>query len=243
MWNRIVNTALVYPFLLLGTIASFALGLLLSVKVLLPLLNIACSYAVLYSLLASGQRNKAFRAMLFWALCMGVVGVWTCLHFPDRAEASILQGKAYQEEMFQWIKTGIGAEGNPMQFVPQHLLHFVIFTALSIFTGSLLSLAMGAVLMNYMSFYVSNVIHASHDQMLAILMGWHPWSIIRVASFVILGVILGEPVICKFSGRDYDDYAGARPFFWAALTGLVVDIAMKAVLAPWWGITLRKLIS
>jgi hypothetical protein len=73
-------------------------------------------------------------------------------------------------------------------------------------------------------------------------MGWHPWSIIRIISFVILGVILGEPLICKITGRDYE-YVGVRPFLWGAIGGLILDILMKAILAPWWGITLRRLIS
>jgi hypothetical protein len=144
--------------------------------------------------------------------------------------------------MFQWIRTGSGAEGDPLQFVPQHLLHIVVFSALSVLSGSVLSLLMGAVLMNYMSFYVASVILASNDRLLAALIGWHPWSIIRVISFVILGVILGEPLICKIAKREYN-YLGARPFLRLALAGLVVDILLKGLLAPWWGLTLRKMIS
>jgi hypothetical protein len=242
MWNRVLTPPYLYIYLLIGTIAATALGFLLESKLLLPLLQIAVSYPVLYSLLYRELRIRAMAAMLFWAFCMGTVTVAASVSFRDLASHSIIHGNVYAEEMFHWIKTGEGAEGNPVQFVPQHLLHFVVFALLSLLTGSLLSLLMGSVLMNYMSFYVASVILASHDRFTAALLAWHPWSVIRVISFVILGVILGEPMLCKIQKRDYE-YAGMRIYFWIALNGLVLDVLMKAFLAPWWGLELRKLIS
>jgi hypothetical protein len=168
--------------------------------------------------------------------------VYSSMMEPVRAAQSIYNGTSYVQEMFQWIRTGIGAEGDPLKFVPIHLFHIIIFCFLSAVSASLLSLLMGALLMNYMAFYVASVIQASHHAQLAVCMGWHPWSIIRIISFVILGVILGEPLICKITGRDYE-YVGVRPFLWGAIGGLILDILMKAILAPWWGITLRRLIS
>jgi hypothetical protein len=100
---------------------------------------------------------------------------------------------------------------------------------------------MGAFLMNYMSYYVGSLIAASSDPLLATMMGWHPWSVIRVMSFVILGVILAEPTICKIAKRDYN-YSEIRPFFWAAITGIALDLVIKALLAPWWGLMLRKIL-
>jgi hypothetical protein len=241
MWNKIVSSLLVYPLLLAGVVISYVIGFALSNKILLPLLNIAFTYPILYRIVADGKRNRAFAPMLFWALCMGVVGVTFVLRFPDKAADSIIYGKTYATEMFQWIRTGIGTESNPWQFLPQHLLHFSLFAILSLLTASIASLVMGAVLMNYMNYYAASVIHASQMNPIVILMAWHVWAIVRVASYVILGVILGEPGICRLSGRDYD-YEGARPYFWIALTGLVVDIALKTILAPWWSDTLRKLI-
>ena len=242
MWNKLLSPPLLYLFLLIGTIVATVAGIFLQNKFLLPLLQIAVAYPVLYALLIRRLRKRAIAAMLFWALCLGVVTVATCVRFPDEGARSIVHGSTYTNQMFQWIKTGEGAEGNPLQFVPQHLIHFVVFVLLSLLTGSLLSLLMGALLMNYMSFYVSSVILASNDRLMGALMGWHPWSVIRVASFVILGVILAEPMICRIQKMDYE-YAEVRPFFWAALNCLVVDILMKTFLAPWWGLELRRLIS
>jgi hypothetical protein len=241
MWNKLLFSRLLYLYLLAGTIAVIALGFLSGNRFALPVLQIAVSYPVLYSLLVKKARIRAFSAMLFWALCVGTVMVVASVYYSGQAAKTIIHGTAYAQEMFHWIKTGQGAEGNPLQFVPQHLLHFVIFCVLSLLTGSILSLLMGAILMNYMSFYVASVISASNDKLLASLMGWHPWAIIRVASFVVLGVILAEPLICKIKKLDYE-YAGVRRYYWMALHGLVLDVILKALLAPWWGLTLRKLL-
>jgi len=241
MWNRLLSSGLLYPYLLLGTIAATALGFLSGSRLALPVLQIAISYPVLYTLLVQRMRPRALVVMLFWAMCVGIVMVIASVHYPVQAANSIFHGTAYVQEMFHWIKTGEGAEGNPLQFVPQHLLHFVIFCLLSLLTGSVLSLLMGALLMNYMSFYVASVIRGSHDKLLACLMGWHPWAIIRVASFVVLGVILAEPMICKIKKLDYE-YASVRRYYWLALHGLVADVILKALLAPWWGLTLRGLL-
>lgn len=241
MWKKLVESPLVYLLLFLSVIASIWLGFLTSNKYLLPLLNIAFAYPVLFTLLAEDQRLKAILTMLFWALCMGVFMVIASVNDPSRAATTIFHGTSYAQEMLHWIRTGEGAEGNPLLFIPIHLFHIVVFCVLSAVSASFLSLLMGALLMNYMAFYVASLIDASHHSMMAIWMGWHPWSVIRVISFVILGVILGEPMICKITNRDYD-YSQARIFLWISIGGLILDVLMKSLLAPWWGITLRKLI-
>lgn len=241
MWNRLLNSPLLYIYLFAGTVASTALGFLAGSKILLPLLNIAVSYPVLFSLMAAEKRKRAVGAMLFWAFCMAAVAVWASVRFPAHAEASIFHGRAYADEMLQWIRTGEGAEGDPARFAPQHLLHFIVFVALSIFSGSILSLLMGALLMNYMCFYVGVLIRTSVDPAMAAIMGWQPYAIIRVLSYVMLGVILGEPMMCRWTKRDYE-YGELRPFFWAGIIGVILDILIKSLVAPWWGATLRTII-
>jgi hypothetical protein len=241
MWNKLLCSPLLFLYLFAGTIVAVAAGFAIQNEYLLPAFQIAVAYPVLYSLLAQKKRIRAIWAMLFWALCVAIVMITSSVHFYDRAGNSIIHGRAYVREMFYWIKTGIGAESNPWQFVPQHLLHFVVFAILSVLTASILSLFMGAILMNYMSFYVASVIRASSNELLACLMGWHVWAILRVASFVLLGVILAEPTICRIKKMDYE-YASIRKYYWLALHGLVLDVILKTLLAPWWSEMLRRIV-
>lgn len=242
MWIKLVHSSYLYPFLLIATLISVVAGILSRNAILLPVLNVLVAYPVLFTLVVRQERKRAVAAMLFWALCMGVFAVIACVSFPSEASGAVFHGPEYRDEMHRWIKTGAGAEGDPRQFIPQHVLHFGIFAILSVVSAGVLSLLMGAVLMNYMSFYVSSVILASSDTWTAVWMGWHPWSILRVISFVILGVLLSEPLISKVVRRPYR-LQGTAPFLWIALSGLVLDILIKALLAPWWGVTLRGLIE
>ncbi|HSE42540.1 MAG TPA: hypothetical protein VLH08_17365 [Acidobacteriota bacterium] len=242
MWNKLVHSPAIFLYLFLGTAISIAIGFWSHNQYLMPLLNVLVPYPVMYKLLAEEKRKRAFATMLFWALCTGVLTTWAVVHFYDQATAAIFHGAAYKQEMFHWIRTGEGAEGNPARFVPQHLIHFVIFCVLSAVSAGFLSLLMGAFLMNYMSYYVGSLIANSSDPFLASMMGWHPWSAVRVASFVLLGVMIAEPTICKIVKRDYN-YSEIRPYFWAAITGIALDVVMKALLAPWWGLTLRKILQ
>jgi hypothetical protein len=242
MWNKLLLSPLLYAYLAAGVLVATAFGLILPGKFPLPVLQVAAAYPVMYGLLARGRRGRAIVAMLWWALLLGVTMVTACVWAPDAGARNILNGTEYRQEMFDWIRTGQGAEGSPALFIPQHLLHLAVFLALSLTSASLLSLLMGAVLMNYMSFYVAALILAAGDTPVAILMGWHPWSIIRVAAFVLLGVVLGEPLVCRISGRPYE-FAGVRRYMALGAAGVVCDIVMKALLAPWWGLTLRNLIS
>lgn len=241
MLNKLASSPLVFVYLAVAVILSTAIGFLVESKIFLPILNIAGAYPVLFFLLKDGRRTRAVWLMLFWAFSLTVIVICATIWFPQRAAASILNGTQYWNEMLQWIQTGVGTESTPLRFIPQHFLHFLIFFGLSLLTASILSLLMGAVLMNYMSFYVGNLISISHDSFLAALMGWHPWAVLRVISFVVLGVILGEPMVCILTGRNFE-LTESKRLLWIALAGLVVDIVLKALLAPWWGQKLRSLV-
>lgn len=193
----------------------------------------------MFSLLKRGRRARAAGAMLWWAFMLGIIMVALITRFHETTGRAIFHGPEYVDEMFRWVRTGIGAEGTPSMFIPQHLLHTGIFIVLSLVSGGLLSLVMGSMLMNYMSFYVGSLILNSRNTGLAILMGWHPWSIFRVAGFVVLGVILAEPLICRITGRPYQS-GDVRKYVLFVVAALLTDAIMKALLAPWWGSILHR---
>ncbi len=153
----------------------------------------------------------------------------------------MLHGTAYWDEMSRWLETGQGREADPAEFLPQHLLHAALFIALSLATASLVSIAFGAVLMNYMAYYVARVVLLTPARpVLAGLLAWHPWSVVRVASYVVLGVCLAEPLLARIGGGGWPA-AGRRRWIAAAVAGLLLDAALKAALAPHWHALLRSL--
>jgi hypothetical protein len=66
-----------------------------------------------------------------------------------------------------------------------------------------------------------------------VILGWHPWAVIRVISFVTLGVVLSAPVLSRL-GKFTMDLRAARPLVMVASAGLVVDVLLKWLLAPAW---------
>jgi hypothetical protein len=221
-----------------ATAASYVLGWVAGAPWLLPILNTLAAFPVMVACLRGGAVRRAVAVMLVWALVMAVCATALSWWRPDGSERLILNGAAYRQEMFAWVRTGIGAESEPSRFLPQHLLHGSVFAALSLATGSALSMPMGAVLMNYMGHYVGTLAARSATPLATALLAWPPWALVRVASFVVLGVVLAGPVLGRVFGFAFA-WRDQRRLLAAGLAGLVVDATVKWLLAPWWSEMLR----
>jgi hypothetical protein len=225
-----------------ATVLSYALGWAIGLPVLLPFLNAAVAWWRMAVELSRGQLRRAIAVMLVWALTMGVVSTimaasgWS--RRPDGGE--LFLRAAYRDEMFQWVRTGVGAESTPSTFVPRHLGYAAVFTATSAATGGLLSMPMGAVLMNQMGEYVGAMARASAHPFASAVLGWHPWAVVRVIGFVILGVVLSGVVLSRIMRFPYSLRAERR---WLQVGAglLVLDLALKAALAPAWATLLKGL--
>lgn len=220
-------------------LVTFPLGLLAGGGWVLPALNAAPGYLAMAFLLVRGRRTAAIATVLAWAAALGLAGTVTLALWPRPPDPLVLNGPAYRDEMFRWILTGVGREGSWRAFLPQHVLHLALFVALSLATASALSILMGAVLMGYMSFYVAALSRAGVPAGTVLLFGWQPWAIARVAAFCILGAVLAEPLLSRWSGYRYEGWAAMRRWVLLAVAGILADWILKAALAPLWGRTLR----
>lgn len=226
--------------LVLATLASYPIGLALGQPWLLPLLNTVPAYALMVERLRAGRRAEAVRAMLVWAAALAVFATRAFTLWPRSPDALVLNGPAYREEMLRWIRTGEGAEGHWRLFLPQHLVHLAAFVVLCLATASAASITMGAVLMNYMAFYVSSLARAGAPAWAVVLLGWQPWALCRVAAFSTLGVVLAEPILVRLGVAPRTPGRG-RYVAWAA-AGILADWTLKVTLAPAWGSWLRALL-
>jgi hypothetical protein len=222
------------PWVVLATAASYPLALILGGGVLLPVLNTAAAYAAMVVLLRSGRRRSAVILMLAWAATLAVCATVTFAIWPTDPGPLVVNGPRYRDEIFHWIHTGEGREGRPAEFIPQHVLHLAGFVALSLATASAASMTLGAALMNYMGYYVASLHRAGAGTAATVLLGWQPWAISRVAAFVVLGVVLAEPVLSRVRPYSYPGLRAARPYLIAAAAGIAADWLLKALLAPRW---------
>ncbi|MCU1385361.1 MAG: hypothetical protein JWL71_4058 [Acidobacteria bacterium] len=222
------------PFAIVATtVASYAAGWLIGVPILLPILNALASVPFMVLALKRGDLRLAVARMLLWALTMGIAATLLSYALPARTGTLFVRGEAYQKEMFAWVLTGEGAESTPSQFIPQQAGHAVLFSALALATGGAAAMPMGAVLMNYMGHYVGVLAATSRRPALTMILGWHPWAVIRVISFVVIGVVLSTPVLSRV-GKFRVDRLAARTLLRWACAGLLADVGLKTLLAPAW---------
>lgn len=230
---------MIWIFLIVATPVVTVAGYFSGLPWLLPILQIAPAYPLLVFDLREGRRGRAILRMLVWAALLAVTVEALALHYPERGAGAVFHGAAYRDEMIQWIRSGEGKESNPAAFLPEHALHLGAFVALSLATASLGSLLMGALLMNYMSFYVGSLMAVSERPWVALQYGWPPWAILRVVAFVILGVVLAGPLLRRITGTRFS-WADQKGYLAAAAAGIVLDVVLKATLAPAWGRILRS---
>jgi uncharacterized membrane protein len=225
-----------------ATLLSYAAGWAIGVPALLPILNTLASFPFMVLALKRGDLRLAVARMLLWALTMGVTATLLSYARPAQTGTLFLRGESYRAEMFAWVLTGHGAESMPSQFIPQQVGHAALFSGLALATGGAAAMPMGAVLMNYMGHYVGTLAASSRRPALTMILAWHPWAVIRVISFVVIGVVLAAPllsVLMKFR----IDRAAARTLLIVSVAGLVADIVLKTLLAPAWQRLLLKTVG
>jgi len=225
-----------------ATCLSYALAWLIRVPAIVPALNTLPAFPFLYLALREGRTLRAVGEMLAWAATLGACATIVSYLDPIAAGRLFINGEAYRREMFFWVLTGVGAESNPTQFVPTHAFHAGVFCLLSFVSASILSMPMGAVLMNYMGHYVGALAAVSRHPLLTGFAAWVPWSLVRIASYVTLGVVLAGPMASRLLGFQYR-LRDHRRALAVGFLGLAVDIAVKAALAPAWHRLLRGLVG
>ncbi len=230
------------PLIVLSTLLSYAVGWAIGVPVLLPILNTLASFPFMVLALRRGDLRLAVARMLLWALTMGVVATMLSYARPAQTGTLFLRGEAYQKEMFAWVLTGQGAESTPSQFIPQQAGHAALFSALTLTTGGVAGMPMGAVLMNYMGHYVGTLAATSARPVLTMIIGWHPWAVIRVISFVVIGVVLSAPMLSSIGRFRVDWTLGRTLLIWAGV-GLIADVVLKTLLAPAWQHLLLRIVG
>jgi hypothetical protein len=216
-----------------ATLVSYALGWAIGVPILVPILNTLASFPFMVLALKRGEVRVAVARMLVWALAMGVTATFVSYARPEQTGLLFLRAQAYRTEMFTWVLTGTGPESTPSQFIPQQIGHAAMFAGLALATGGALAMPMGAVLMNYMGHYVGTLSETSAHPALTMLLAWHPWAVIRVISFVAIGVVLSAPLLSRIAKFHVDWSAARRLLVWSC-AGLVLDVLLKTLLAPTW---------
>ena len=228
----LLTAALLCAGAILANAASFIFG----IGWLTPFLGAAVPYPLFLQQVRRSRYASALGWMLVWAVFHSVATIVATGIAPAQAAAAIPSGPPYVEEMFHWIRTGEGAEGSLALFLPIHLKHYILFCLLSLVTASSAALVLGTWMLDYMNFYVAQLMQASVSPWLAALVGWPLWSYLRVIGFITTGIALTVPAINLLA--RIQRRASTQSFPWQVLgvgIGFVLaDIVVKATVAPFW---------
>lgn len=235
--SRVVKIALLLG---IGSVLTTGTSLAFRHPVLTPILGAAVPYPIFLWKLRRGEYGSCFAWMLVWGVIQSGVVIVATIGVPEAATLAIWKGSTYSAEMFHWIQTGEGAEGSLSLFLPIHLRDYLLFCGLSLMTVSSAALVLGTLQLNYMNFYVAELIQHSVHPVLAMAVAWPLWSILRVIGFILTGIALGAVALagwCRWRG----EIQGRIPWrYWGIGVGFVVaDVVVKAGLAPVWRQLLR----
>ncbi len=219
-------------YVLVSTPAAILLGLLLG-RWPLPLVQACFAFPVFHGLVVRKRIGRAALAMTGWAALTALLVVYLTIRAPEYLGDRVLMGESYRREMFTWVATGVGKEGDIRQFLPQHVLHFVLFAVCTTVTGGFLGLAMGSILMNYMSFYVGSLLLQSQDFNAVAMLAWPPWAAVRVLAYILTATALAALAYDRV-GLCSIDLARVKRLLLAGGALLLLDVLLKWSLAPVW---------
>lgn len=242
----IENGSLVALYIVITVFLGWIIGVIVGQKALLPVLTAALFYPIFAHRLMRSRLGSASGWAMFWVFCMTVAGIAFTISWPrifsgawaGKVDQAVAQGGEYTKNMFVWIDSGVGAESDPSRFIPMQLRNLGWFVMGSAFSGGALGLIFGAMQLNYMNFYVGELAIYSHSPFLAVLLGWPPYSLVRVVGFIILATGLAAPLVCLVTHRKIP-WAKAVRF---AVIGVVLaglDLLLKWMIAPMWREVLR----
>jgi len=225
------------PALVVAVGAATCLGMWLRIPWLLPALQALAGYPFFASACAGAAPGRAAGRVLIFALIAGAVVTALVANAPrDHYASAVPFGVAYRDDMLAFIRSGglRGEEATPALFLPRHAVHFVGFVILSFVTAGFGALALGAWLLDYMSYYVGSLVALAAqggDPQRTLLLSWAPYALVRVLGYALAGSGLATLALAPRS-------SGKRAAWLALAAGAglaVVDVIAKAQLAPWYG--------
>lgn len=134
--------------------------------------------------------------------------------------AAILPGAAdYWDQTRHWVRTGEDPEYQWATWLPRHLVLFAAAVGCGLATLGLVAFVRGVEQVDLMNFYVGRMAAQSDSPALAVLCGWHPWSVLRGLAYTVLVFEATSWVLSRVTGRPLST-PRRRAARWALGTGL-----------------------
>lgn len=224
---------------LLGVLCGmvgFRIGWRSRSRIGLPLVQATIGAVAFVAAWSAAGPGRAAIAVLGWALGNSMVAIPTFRDDPVATDARVVRAAPYRAEMLAWLATGRGPEATPWRTAGRHALELAAYLVAAVASMNLLSIAMGAVLLNYMNAWVASLLCAARRPWTVRCLAWNVWSVVRVAAYVVLGVVAAWPLASRTA--LVVPWSAVQPLAIAGAAGVVLDLALKLSLSRACGRTL-----
>jgi hypothetical protein len=164
-----------------------------------------------------------------WAIGTTLYSIHLFKKQRDRIDERVLRARAYRESMFAWLRSGRGPESQPLITARTHLMELLLYLAAATLTANLLSIVMGAILLNHMNAYVSVLLLSARRKWTVRLLAWNSWSVVRVGAYIMLGSASAAPLAGWFGYPA--SLTRVRWLLYMGGIGVVLDLVLKLLLS------------
>jgi len=218
---------------LLCGLVGFRLGWRSGQRIALPLIQGALGWVGFATAWRVGGAFAGADAILGWAAGTTVISLGRFRREPETVDRIVLRAVPYRAAMFEWLRTGRGPEARPFRTALEHARELAIYLIAAVSSANLLSIAMGAVLLNYMNAYVARLGESARRRWVVRLLAWNVWSIVRVVAYVLLGVAAAAPLAER---AGFPANPEQMKLLWlAGLGGAALDLILKLSLSRFCG--------
>jgi hypothetical protein len=156
-----------------------------------------------------------------------VVAVALVATDPAGMAPVLTDGMAYWEKSRAWIETGVCPEYDLSWWIPAHMQLLVLMVAHTYLSLGLATFWQGLHEVDLMNYYVGELVAHSRSPWLAVLLGWHPWSVCRGVGYLFLTYEVASLSLSRLTGTQLST-PQRRATRWALGLGfLVLDGMIK----------------
>jgi hypothetical protein len=193
----------------------------------------ACAALLLPLFLAALRLERPQRAI-------GVVAIAFAAHSalaiafaalsPVAAAESLPGGADYFAKQLAWIRSGVDPEYEVSTWLPTHVGILGGVTATGYLSLGLFPFLAGFEQADLMNFYVGRLLRESQGWTVALLLGWHPWSVARGVCYAVLASDLASWSLSRMTGRALAT-AGRGARVAVALAFFSLDCGLKLLVS------------
>lgn len=191
---QVLDDWVIYPSMLMGILVTTAFPLFLEQRICLPVLSAAVLIPMFVWALRLGRPRKAIQLGLFWAVAQSLTLIVASLLLSEHAAGAVLGGLEYRSEWLAWVANGADVLRPPAQALVQQARDLALFAAASLLTGGVGGLLLLTVALDAFNFTVASELQGAARPLLALLVAWPVWMIVRLAGYLAVGAVLGEPL-------------------------------------------------